>query len=162
MVLMKVAMLWLVNEEGEILLARRAANMDSNAGLWGPSVSGKVEPTETVDAAVVRETEEELGIKPNTYTPHFMVKLSYADGIFGRLDFFIYFSRVKSAVLDKLRLEPDEVSEVKWVSLRDLRNLLKSQPETVIISDAKELWHTLLQELDAISVNGIKQTEELL
>lgn len=57
---MNVALLWLVNENDEVLIARRAANMDTDADVWGLSVSCTVEPNETYKEAILRETKEEL------------------------------------------------------------------------------------------------------
>jgi len=48
----------------EILLARKAQKI--GAGFWN-GVGGKVEPGETVEKAMVRETEEELCVTPLTY-----------------------------------------------------------------------------------------------
>jgi isopentenyldiphosphate isomerase len=53
--MIKVAMLWLANEQGELLLARRAGHKKQDPGLWGPSVTGKVEPGENFERALVRK-----------------------------------------------------------------------------------------------------------
>jgi len=56
-----VAACVLVDADGRVLLARRPAGKPL-AGLW-EFPGGKVEPGETPEAALIRELEEELGIK---------------------------------------------------------------------------------------------------
>jgi len=51
----------LVDDEGRVLLQRRAPNR-AMAGLW-EFPGGKVEPGELPEAALVRELREELGIE---------------------------------------------------------------------------------------------------
>lgn len=58
---MQVAILWFIDENNEILLSQRAIDMDTDPGLWGPSVSGKIEPGESAADTARRESEEELG-----------------------------------------------------------------------------------------------------
>ncbi len=50
------------NKEGELLLQKRSTNKDVAAGKWDTSVGGHVNPGETLDEAVRREMEEELGM----------------------------------------------------------------------------------------------------
>ena len=65
----------LIDVEGRLLLAQRPEGK-SMAGLW-EFPGGKVEPDETPEAALVRELDEELGIKtwnsclaPLTFASH--------------------------------------------------------------------------------------------
>ncbi len=50
------------NSNGELLLQKRSMNKDVAAGKWDTSVGGHVNSGETLDEAVKREMEEELGI----------------------------------------------------------------------------------------------------
>jgi 8-oxo-dGTP diphosphatase len=56
-----VAACALVDPDGRVLLARRPAGKPL-AGLW-EFPGGKIEPGETPEAALIREMEEELGIR---------------------------------------------------------------------------------------------------
>ncbi|MEC4686267.1 MAG: NUDIX domain-containing protein [Nitrospirota bacterium] len=51
-----------VNSSGDILLQRRSMNKDVAPGRWDTSVGGHVDAGETVEGALRREMEEELGI----------------------------------------------------------------------------------------------------
>lgn len=50
------------NSKGELLLQKRSMNKDVAAGKWDTSVGGHVNSGESIDEAVKREMEEELGI----------------------------------------------------------------------------------------------------
>lgn len=51
------------NNKGDLLLQKRSMNKDVAPGKWDTSVGGHVNPGETLDKAVQREMEEELGIR---------------------------------------------------------------------------------------------------
>lgn len=50
------------NDDGLVLLQKRSMNKDIQPGKWDTSVGGHVTIGESVENALVRETEEELGI----------------------------------------------------------------------------------------------------
>ena len=61
----RVSALWITNSHGEILLAKRHHTKDHHPGKWDPAVSGTVEKKRggTYDENIIKETEEEIGIK---------------------------------------------------------------------------------------------------
>lgn len=58
----RVSCLWLQNSRKEILIAQRALHKN-HGGLWSPSVAGTVEYDETYLDNIIKETEEEIGLK---------------------------------------------------------------------------------------------------
>ncbi|HZX17112.1 MAG TPA: Nudix family hydrolase, partial [Pseudomonas sp.] len=63
--------------DGQILLAKRPEDKHQG-GLW-EFPGGKVEASETVQAALARELEEELGIRPSAARPLIQVRHDYPD-----------------------------------------------------------------------------------
>ncbi|WP_339459386.1 Nudix family hydrolase [Pseudomonas sp. EA_105y_Pfl2_R69] len=63
--------------DGQILLAKRPEDKHQG-GLW-EFPGGKVEPGERVQAALARELEEELGIRPTAARPLIQVRHDYPD-----------------------------------------------------------------------------------
>lgn len=51
------------NSRGELLLQKRSANKDVAPGKWDTSVGGHVNSGESLETALKREMQEELGIK---------------------------------------------------------------------------------------------------
>ena len=56
----------LLVQDGEILLARRAPHRAAYANCWS-FPGGHVEPGEDLDAALAREMEEEIGVRPTSF-----------------------------------------------------------------------------------------------
>lgn len=152
---MKVAILWLINEKGEILLSQRAAHKSTDAGMWGPSVSGKVEQGESAEQAAIRESNEELGIGPAEVIPIHHLHDStheHSDGLLR--EFSLFSANVKSTLINKMILEPKEVAAVKWISLHDLQKEYRQNPDVIIISSNKPLWQEIFENLKPVVSNA--------
>jgi 8-oxo-dGTP pyrophosphatase MutT (NUDIX family) len=149
---MRVVILWLINENGEILMAKRAAHMSTDAGVWGPSVSGKVDENETLTAAVLREMKEELGFTPDKLSPTFLhheIFLNHTDG--RKRDFYIFYASVESDITRHFKLESNEVESTKWFKRSEIEELVAGKSNKVIMSSASELWQKILKHLQPIT-----------
>jgi isopentenyldiphosphate isomerase len=62
MLLHPVVHLHLFNTKGELFLQKRAETKDIEPGKWDTSVGGHVSLDESIDAALLREVREELGL----------------------------------------------------------------------------------------------------
>lgn len=121
---------WVMNDEGMILIQRRATTKDKSAGKWDVSFGGHC--TETVNqdvllANVIKEGKEELGL---TIKPNDIVKLgevrytSQKNKNKELLGIFL----IKVANNQEFVFEDGEVSEVKWIEPNDLYNQIKNNP----------------------------------
>jgi isopentenyldiphosphate isomerase len=59
----RVSALWVTNSHGDILLAQRAFTKSHDPGKWGPAVAGTLDEGETYERNIIKETEEEIGLK---------------------------------------------------------------------------------------------------
>src|SRR3989338_11488629 len=59
----RVSALWIENSKGEVLLAQRSFSKKHHPGLWGPAVAGTNEEGETYEENIIKEAEEEVGLK---------------------------------------------------------------------------------------------------
>ena len=77
----RIAVVYLVDHRGHVLLQHRDAHAPRAANQWG-IVGGHVEPGEDFDAAVRRELEEETGIRtgPGDLQLWQDTEFSYSDG----------------------------------------------------------------------------------
>jgi isopentenyldiphosphate isomerase len=46
-----------------------------------------------------------------------------------------------------MKLEPNEVAAVKWISLQNLQKEYDQNPETIIIASNKALWQKIFDNL---------------
>jgi len=121
----RVSRVFIYNSKGELLLQRRAAHLKSNPGKWGESAAGHVDEGEAYLRTAQRETEEELGITGLILKE---IKKIYTeeDGPFKRKRFGMLFTATYDGAIDP---NPEEVSEVRWISASDLRAEIKEHPE---------------------------------
>ncbi len=118
------------NEKGEVLIAKRQSNKKIDPNLWGPSVAGTVDEGCDYDDTVLKEAEEEIGLK--NIQPIFLRKSFYETTGARRFSSFYY---VTIQMADHVFvLQEDEVAEIKWISVIDLENWFKEKPEDFIPS----------------------------
>ena len=100
----------IIRKNGSILLTRRFNNVHL-PGLW-EFPGGKVEPGETLEAALHREIEEEIGVQVAVNGEYFKVEHAYATKTI-RLHFF------ECTILAG---EPRalEVADLRWVAPAEL------------------------------------------
>ncbi|HEY1074920.1 MAG TPA: NUDIX domain-containing protein [Patescibacteria group bacterium] len=150
---MKVILLWLINEKGELLLSQRAAHRKTDASAWGPSVSGKVDSQEDLKSAVIRETYEELGLELKAELLTYLGEITYSNHADGReREFSMYSASVTSNIIPELRLNLDEVAEVKWIEVNELRKLQKAGAQEITNVHSHELWKNIFSNLEVINV----------
>jgi isopentenyl-diphosphate delta-isomerase len=128
----RVSALWLTNSKGEVLMARRALTKSKNPGLWGPAVAGTVEEGESYANNIVKEIKEEIGLDV-TVGELEIVHKKFRDGSPNR-----YFCQWYSYAID-MRAEDfviakDEVAEVRWMTVDEIRQMLLERPDELISS----------------------------
>lgn len=113
---------WIASGD-RVLLQRRALMKESWPGLWDITVAGHVSAGEDSLSAAIREAREELGLElsPSELQPlgtlryHVALRPGYIENEFH--DVYLVRREVDPS---SLILDPQEVAEVRWVSLDDL------------------------------------------
>lgn len=120
----RVSALWITNSLGEILLARRHHTKSHHPRKWGPAVAGTVEENETYEENIIKEADEELGLKniklklgPKTKTD---------DEYHHFTQWFIL--NVDMNIIE-FKIQKDEVEEIKWFSSQKLKKQLQEYPD---------------------------------
>jgi len=104
---------------GDLFLQKRSLKKDVAAGKWDTSVGGHVGSGETLEEAVRREMEEELGIE---------------DGNLASLYSYIHSNSYESELVytyscvydGKIRFQQDEIDEVRPWSLDEIKKAMGS------------------------------------
>lgn len=110
----RVCEVWIVNHRGELLIQRRALTKPNWPGAWCESAGGAIRSGETLEEGMLRETMEEIGIKPDlrrgglAFT--YLGKTSHHDVWIFRMD----------VPLESLTLQPEEVIDARWAKPEEL------------------------------------------
>lgn len=107
----------IVNSRGEIFLQKRTLTKETQPGKWDTAVGGHVSSGETIEHALVREAEEELGISHVKFTPIFR---------------YVMRNEVESELIHAFLLmdegpfypDPLEISEARFWKLTEIENNL--------------------------------------
>lgn len=108
---------WIVNTSGEILIQRRALDKPNWPGAWAESAGGAIHADETPEEGCIRETMEEIGIRPDfergglafVYTG----RTAHHDVWVFRMD----------VPLESLTLQAEEVIDARYASPDELRRM---------------------------------------
>lgn len=118
----KPAWIWIVNSKGEVLVQKRANQKRYYPNKWDMSSAGHVTAGEATIQGAVREIEEELGIKVLEKELIFITEYLY-DDIFQLGQVYLL---KKDIDISEMKLQTEEVSEVKWLKLEDFKQLFYS------------------------------------
>ena len=116
-----------LNALGEVLVTRRALTKQSWPGVWTNSFCGHPAPGESMEDAIARRAERELGItvsRVEIVLPDFRYRAVDASGIVENEICPVY----RAYTTDAVAPAADEVSEFEWVEPQSLRNAAAAAP----------------------------------
>lgn len=134
----RIVLLWVTNEKGEVLLAKRSNTKKTFPGLWSYAVTGAVSHPESYEQAVIREMEEELGIRNVEPILHIKMNRDFSQGKCIAQTF-----RVEIPSSYELVPDPEEVSGIMWVEVPKLLEIIKERPEEFVHNLDDEIKHFL-------------------
>jgi isopentenyl-diphosphate delta-isomerase len=120
----RVSALWITNSKGDILLAQRAFTKSHDPGKWGPAVAGTVEEGEDHDSNIIKEAEEELGLKNVDFIKVDKVRIKTRHNYFTQ-----WYKAVIDRGVDDFKIQKEEVEQIKWFSHVELESELAKNPE---------------------------------
>jgi isopentenyl-diphosphate delta-isomerase type 1 len=114
--------IFVFNSDGQLYLQRRSMTKDSAPGKWVSSCSGHVDSGEDYDTAAPRELAEEIGlIEPEGLERVFKESPCRQTG-----QEFVWVYRCQAE--GPFTLDPEEVSDGKWVNLDELKAWIEMRP----------------------------------
>lgn len=127
---------WIINSKGEILIQKRSMEKLTWPGLWDLSVAGHVVAGENAISTAITECQEEVGIKIEEKQLEFLFNIKYNeelhDGQFRRREFIKVFLVNLDLEIDKLKLQEEEVDEVRLIHYKDLEKEVKINADKFI------------------------------
>ena len=117
---------FLFNSKGELMLQQRALSKYHSGGLWTNTCCGHPRPKETPAEAAARRLEEEMGIRCNLKKKFDFVYQAVLSKDLSEHEFdHVFFGDYNGSP----ELNPQEAMNWKWMSLDDLRNEIRLNPE---------------------------------
>jgi isopentenyl-diphosphate delta-isomerase type 1 len=118
---------FVLNQRGELLLQRRAAGKYHSPGLWTNSACGHPRPGEATAAAARRRLREEMGLDCEMHpVGRFIYRAELGSGLTEHELDHVFVARCGGDPLP----DPDEVGDWRWVTLAELRDWLRREPES--------------------------------
>ncbi|MBP0458868.1 isopentenyl-diphosphate Delta-isomerase [Streptomyces montanisoli] len=118
---------FLFDEQGRLLIQRRALSKYHSPGVWSNTCCGHPYPGEAPFAAAARRTHEELGVSPSLMAEAGTVRYNHPDPASGLVEQefnHLFVGLVQAAV----RPDPEEISEYVFVSPAELEKRCADGP----------------------------------
>lgn len=152
----RTAHVWLARLRGgepELLLQKRSESKDSHPGCYDISSAGHIPAGEDVIPSALRELREELGLEvpPQALLPCGLRRFTYRGEFHGAPFFDCQVSHVFVLRCDvepeTLRLQPEEVADVRWVPFsRCLAMAHTGEPGNCIRTEELRMIAPLLEQ----------------
>lgn len=141
----KAVVVFIINSKKQVLLQRRSPNKKMWPNMWDITAGGHVLAGEFGFQAIIREAKEELGLDLNKNDMTF-IGSSISTNIKGDITnnhFNEYYIARKDIDETELKLQEEEVSEVKWIDKDEIIEKIKDNYNS--ITDKEGCWEYLIK-----------------
>lgn len=115
--------------EGKMLIQKRALSKYHSGGLWANACCSHPRHGESLEDAVQKRMEEELGIVKGSCKPEELFSFNYFSQYDGLSEYeidHVFLTDYHGGV----NPDPDEIMELRWVSLEELQREMEQAPQT--------------------------------
>ena len=120
----KEVAIFLINDKKEILLQKRASSKEIEPNKWAWH-GGHVIAFEDTTNAIIREAEEELGIKLTKNNINLLLTLKH-NKMPNKQFTYVYYSFCNYPIINKFKIQKEELSEIKWFEFKDFKSMIFS------------------------------------
>ncbi len=115
--------IFIINDDGKVLLQKRSANKRFSPNKWG-LCAGHVEANESLENAALREIKEEVGldITSKKLIPYGEREITISDSN-SHITYFYYIRCNKKE--NEFAIQTEELSEVKWFNIDEIITMIK-------------------------------------
>lgn len=148
----RVIQVWIMNSKDELLIQKRSANKDTYPNMWYTSLGGHVESNESNEETISREFYEELALDISNQIDKLKYLFTFKEvevsnnGKFIDNEFYDVYLLKMDLDPRKLKLQEDEVSEVKFIGYHEFKNAVINKDERFWIHE--EGYRMLFDILD--------------
>ena len=144
--------IWIINDNGELLVQKRNPNKKTFPNLWAISAAGHVLTGESSLDAGIRELEEELDIQVNPDELKYLFTVKrvqiYKDSHLKVFD-DVYLLH-KNIDVEKTKLQVEELTDIKYVYYKYLESILKNNDKSYVpyTGEHRKLFEILDKEYE--------------
>lgn len=121
----RISRVFIFNSDGEMLIQKRSPHVSAFPNRWDDSAAGHVDEGEEYLEAALRELREEVGIAG---IPLVEIGKHYSE-ITEEMPLRKRFNMLYEGRYDgPIQFDPQEVSEVRWISMRELQEWIDKKP----------------------------------
>jgi len=142
----RVVYAFIINKNGNVLLQKRSENKKLWPNMWDLAVGGHVDSGEIGSQALIRECKEELGLNLNDENVRYLdgfCSINEYENIINK-HFNECYLITKDVEISKLKLQKEEVSEIRWFSRKEILDRIKNNYDGLV--HTIEVWN-FLQEI---------------
>ncbi|MFV0540419.1 MAG: NUDIX hydrolase [Aestuariibaculum sp.] len=141
--------LWLYTNNKHILLSQRSAKKIICPLMWDVSVAGHIDAGEMVEQAIIRETQEEIGLNINIEALYkigvFECFQTYGNGIIDNEFHHTFIAKLDTPLTD-LVIQKDEVEALKLVSFSEFQSLIDTIGSTNHFVPSNKTYYAFVLE----------------
>ncbi len=149
----KAVAVFIINSKKQVLLQKRSKNKKMWPDMWDISAGGHVLAGEFGFQAIIREIKEELGLSVKKEEIIFIgcsTSINKKGDILNK-HFNEYYIVTKDIDEKKLKLQKEEVSEVKWINKEEIIERIKNNYDG--ITDKEGCWEYLIKYYEWLEKN---------
>ena len=126
---------FIVNDNGQVLLQLRSPNKRFNANKWA-LCAGHVDAGESLEHAMIREIEEEIGLKISEKDLHTFIDRKIE--IKEKNSHVSYYFYLKTNLPEKaFTIQEEELSKVKWFDIDEIIKRIQAGDESLVLKKDK-------------------------
>ena len=131
----KAVHIWIINNNGDVLLQRRCATKDSNPNMLDISSAGHLSAGDDSLTGALRELKEELNLDINPEDLHFIKTLkrtSQYTATFINNEFDDLYILRTNKKIDDMKFQKEEISEIMYVPYKKFKKMVKNKQSDLL------------------------------
>ena len=132
----KCVHIWIVNGKREVLLQKRCAKKIMDPNKWTTATSGHLSAGDTNVQGAIRELSEEIGLRANENELKYLFSvkentINEEKHVIDKELIDVYLMK-KDVDIKNLKLQEEEVSDVKWFSYEEFKKMVLADDENLV------------------------------
>ena len=134
----KAVHIWIINDNGDILLQRRCATKDSNPNMLDISSAGHLSAGDNSLDGALRELKEELNLDIKSEELQFIKTLKrsskYTETFINNEFDDLYILKTDKKI-DDMKFQEEEISEIMYVPYKKFKEMVKNRQSDLLMHD---------------------------